>query len=58
VDTSELRRMIASGEYRLDAHAIAEAMFAHADRDIGPPSLRPSEVLEARKRDRGAGGIE
>ena len=58
VDTSELRRKIASGEYRLDAHAIAEAMFARADRDMAPASLRSSKVLEARQGDGGAGGVE
>jgi hypothetical protein len=59
VDTSELRRRIAAGEYRLDAHAIAEAMFARADQDMTPRSLRrSSEVLEARKGDGLAGGVE
>jgi hypothetical protein len=58
VDTSELRRMIAAGEYRLDAHAIAEAMFARADRDMTPASLRASKVLEAREADAAAGGVE
>ena len=58
VDTSELRRQIASGEYRLDARAIAEAMFARADRDMTPASLRSSKVLEARQGDGCAGGVE
>ena len=58
VDTSELRRQIASGEYRLDARAIAEAMFARADRDMAPASLRSSKVLEARQGDGGACGVE
>ena len=58
VDTTELRRRIAAGEYRLDARAIAEAMFARADRDMTPASLRTSKVLEARQIDGAAGGIE
>ena len=33
-DLSELKARIAAGEYRLDADAIAEAMFGAADRAI------------------------
>jgi hypothetical protein len=58
VDTTELRRRIAAGEYRLDARAIAEAMFARADQDMTPASLRSSQVLEAREADAAAGGVE
>ncbi len=56
VDTQELKRRIAAGEYRVDAHAIAEAMFGRADRDIA--AMRPSEVLEAGKLRRSTGGVE
>lgn len=43
-DLSDLKRRIAAGEYRLDAHAIAEAMFGAADR--APAAECGSEVLE------------
>lgn len=44
-DISDLKARIAAGQYRLDAHAIAEAMFGAADRVIA--AERRSEVLEA-----------
>lgn len=54
-DISDLKRRIAAGEYRLDADAIAEAMFGAADRAAGD---RGSEVLEAGEGDRPAGGVD
>jgi len=55
-DLGDLKRRIAAGEYRLDAHAIAEAMFGQADRVIA--AERRSEVLEAREVDGPAGGVD
>ena len=57
LDTTELRRMIAAGEYRLDAQAIAEAMLGRADRELSGNGRR-SEVLEAPEGDSCAGGVE
>jgi hypothetical protein len=57
VDKSELRRMIAAGEYRLDARAIAEAMLGRADRDLAG-ARGASEVFEAGEADGRAGGVE
>ena len=55
-DISDLKRRIAAGEYRLDAGAIAEAMFGRADRanaaDAG------SEMLEAGELDGPAGAVD
>jgi uncharacterized ParB-like nuclease family protein len=56
VDTNELRRQIAAGEYKLDARAIAEAMLGRAEREF-PASLR-SEVLEAGELDGPAGSVD
>jgi hypothetical protein len=55
-DISELKRRIAAGEYRLDAGAIAEAMFGAADR--AAVAERDSEVLEARELDGPAGPVD
>ena len=55
-ELSELKARIAAGEYRLDASAIAEAMFGAADRAM-PPSLR-SEVFEAREFDDAPGRVD
>lgn len=56
VDISDLKRRIAAGEYRLDAHAIAEAMFGRADREMRDEG--PSEVLEAGEVDGLPGRVE
>jgi Anti-sigma-28 factor, FlgM len=55
-DIGDLKRRIAAGEYRLDAHAIAEAMFGQADRVLD--AHRTSEVFEARQVDDSAGGVD
>jgi hypothetical protein len=57
VDTNELKRQIAAGEYRVDARAIAEAMFGRADREISAVQ-RPSQVLESRHGRRRSRGVE
>jgi hypothetical protein len=53
-ELSELKARIAAGEYRLDASAIAEAMFGAADRAVAAES----EVLEAGEADGSPGGID
>lgn len=55
-DTSDLKQRIAAGEYRLDAHAIAEAMFGAADRALA--AERRSEVFEAGDVHGTSGGID
>jgi hypothetical protein len=55
VDTSELRRQIAAGEYRLDASAIAEAILGRADREFAAASDR---VLETGQADSPAGTVD
>jgi hypothetical protein len=55
-ELSELKARIAAGEYRLDAGAIAEAMFGAADRAIAAESR--SEMLEAGEGDGSPGGID
>jgi hypothetical protein len=55
-EIDELKRRIAAGEYRLDAGAIAEAMFSHADSAL--VAERHSEVLEAGDGDGTSGGVE
>ena len=54
-DLSDIKRRIAAGEYRLDADAIAEAMFGRADRMMAAES---SEVLEAGELDGPAGSVD
>ena len=54
-ELNDLKARIAAGEYRLDAHAIADAMFGRADREIEAQRL---EVLEAREVDGPAGGVD
>ena len=55
-DLSDIKRRIAAGEYRLDADAIAEAMFGRADRMTAVESN--SEVLEAGELDGPAGSVD
>jgi Anti-sigma-28 factor, FlgM len=55
-ELSELKARIAAGEYRLDAGAIAEAMFGAADRAI--EAERRSEMLEADEGDGLPGGVD
>jgi hypothetical protein len=54
-ELNDLKARIASGEYSLDAHAIADAMFGRADREIEAERL---QVFEAREVDGPAGGID
>ena len=56
-ELSDLKARIAAGEYRLDADAIAEAMFGAADREIAGEGRR-SEMLEAGEGDGSPGGID
>ena len=56
-ELSDLKARIAAGEYRLDADAIAEAMFGAADRAIAAES-RSSEMLKAGEGDASPGGVE
>ena len=56
-ELSELKARIAAGQYRLDADAIAEAMFGAADRAIAHES-RSSEMLEAGEGDGSPGGVD
>jgi len=56
-DLSDIKRRIAAGEYRLDADAIAEAMFGRADRMTAAAESR-SEVLEAGELDGPAGSVD
>ena len=56
-ELSELKARIAAGEYRLDAGAIAEAMFGAADRAVAGESRR-SEMLEAGEGDGSPGGVD
>lgn len=55
-DIGDLKRRIAAGEYRLDADAIAEAMFGAADRAMADD--RGSEMLEAGERDGPSRGVD
>jgi hypothetical protein len=55
-ELSELKARIAAGEYRLDAGAIAEAMFGAADRAIA--AEQRSEMLEAGEGDGSPGGVD
>ncbi len=55
-DISDIKRRIAAGEYRLDADAIAEAMFGRADRATGPEP--GSEMLEAGELDGPSGSVD
>jgi len=55
-ELSELKARIAAGEYRLDAGAIAEAMFGAADREIAGEGR--SEMLEAGEGDGSPGGVD
>ena len=55
-ELSELKARIAAGEYRLDAGAIAEAMFGAADRAIAGEAR--SEMLEAGEGDGSPGGVD
>jgi hypothetical protein len=55
-DISDLKARIAAGEYRLDAGAIAEAMFGRADRDLA--EQQDSEMLEARDVDGPSGRVD
>jgi HAMP domain-containing protein len=55
-ELNDLKRRIAAGEYRLDANAIAEAMFSRADSLL--VGERRSQVLEAREGDSAPGGVE
>jgi hypothetical protein len=56
-DLSDIKRRIAAGEYRLDADAIAEAMFGRADRAMAPAD-GGSEVLETGELDGPAGSVD
>ena len=47
IELNDLKARIAAGEYQLDAHAIAEAMFGRADRELA--AARGSQVFEARE---------
>jgi Anti-sigma-28 factor, FlgM len=55
-DLSDLKARIAAGEYRLDADAIAEAMFGAADRAIAGEGR--SEMLEPGEGDGPSGGVD
>ncbi len=55
-ELSELKARIAAGEYRLDAGAIAEAMFGAADRAMAAETR--SEVLEAGEGDNSPRGVD
>jgi Anti-sigma-28 factor, FlgM len=55
-ELSELKARIAAGEYRLDAGAIAEAMFGAADRAIAGEGR--SEMLEAGEGDGSPRGVD
>jgi hypothetical protein len=57
IELNDLKARIAAGEYRLDAHAIAEAMFGRADRELAA-AASASEVLEAREPGDLSGGVE
>jgi hypothetical protein len=52
-ELSELKARIAAGEYRLDAAAIAEAMFGAAEN-----AEASSEMLEPGEGDGPAGGVD
>jgi hypothetical protein len=56
-ELNDLKARIAAGEYRLDAHAIADAMFGRADRELAA-ARGASEVLEAREVDGPPGGVD
>jgi hypothetical protein len=56
-ELNDLKARIAAGEYRLDAHAIADAMFGRADRELAA-ARGSSEVLEAGDVDGPAGGVD
>jgi Anti-sigma-28 factor, FlgM len=55
-ELSELKARIAAGEYRLDAGAIADAMFGAADRAIAAEGR--SEMLEAGEGDGSPRGVD
>ena len=55
-ELSELKARIAAGEYRLDAGAIAEAMFGAADRAMDADG--GSEMLEAGEGDESPRGVD
>ena len=55
-DISDLKQRIAAGEYRLDADAIADAMFGRAERALSHE--RGSEMLEAGELDGPAGSVD
>lgn len=55
-ELSELKARIAAGEYRLDADAIAEAMFGAADEAVEAESR--SKMLEAGEGDASPGGVD
>ena len=54
-DISDLKRRIAAGEYRLDASAIADAMFGRADQSL---AAERSEMLEPGELDGPSGGVD
>lgn len=54
-ELSELKARIAAGTYRLDAGAIAEAMFGAADR---ADEQERSEMLEPGEGDGSPGGVD
>ena len=56
-ELNELKARIAAGEYRLDAHAIADAMFGRADRELAA-ARSASEVLEPGDVDGPARGVD
>ena len=56
-ELNDLKTRIAAGEYRLDAHAIAEAMFGRADRDLAA-ARGGSEMLEARESSDATRGVD
>jgi hypothetical protein len=55
-EINDLKHRIATGEYKLDASAIAEAMFSRVGSTFAVP--RRSDVLEAGQSDRPAGGVD
>jgi hypothetical protein len=55
-ELSELKARIAAGEYRLDAGAIAEAMFGAAE--SATAEEHHSEMLEAGEGDGSPGGVD
>jgi hypothetical protein len=55
-ELNDLKARIAAGEYKLDAHAIADAMFGRADSLLA--AQRGSEMFEAGEVDGPAGGVD